>query len=48
MEVWLNLMGFIDILYKEMMTSLIAVSSRNTFPFNLLLQASVDFFIEAI
>ena len=31
MEITLNLMGFTDFYYKEMLTSLISFSSRNTF-----------------
>ena len=31
MEISLNLMGFEDVFYKEMLTSLISFSSRNTF-----------------
>ena len=40
MEISLNLMRFTDFFYKEMLTSLILFSSRNTFSLNLILQAS--------
>ena len=41
MKITLNLMGFTDFFYKNMFTSLISFSSRNTFSLNLLLKASV-------
>ena len=40
MEIPLNLMGFINFFYKEMLTSLILFSSRYAFSLNLLLKAS--------
>ena len=40
MEIFLNLIGFTDFFYKEMLTSLISFSSRYTFSLNLLLKAS--------
>ena len=36
----LNLMGFTDFLYNEMLTSLISYFSRNSFSVNLILKAS--------
>ena len=36
MEISLNIMGFTDFCYKEMLISLISFSSRNTFSLNLL------------
>ena len=36
MEISLNLVGFTDFFCKEMLTSLISFSSRNTFSLNLL------------
>ena len=41
MEISLNLMGFTDFFYKEILTNLISFSSRYTFSLNLLLKASV-------
>ena len=41
MEIFLNLMGATDFFYKEMLTSLISFSSKNTFSFNLLLKAAL-------
>ena len=41
MEISLNLMGFTDFFYKEMLTSISSFSSRYTFSLNLLLRASV-------
>ena len=41
MEISLNLIGFTDFFYKEMLTSLISFSSSYTFSHNLLLKASV-------
>ena len=39
MEISLNLMGFTDLFYKKMLTSLISFSSTNTFLLNLLLKS---------
>ena len=39
MEISSNLMGFTDFFYKEMLTSLVSFSSRNTFSLNLLLKS---------
>ena len=39
MEISLNLMRFEDVLYKEMLTSLISFPSRNTFSLNLLFKS---------
>ena len=41
MEISLNLMGFADFFYKEILTNLISFSSRYTFSLNPLLKASV-------
>ena len=41
MEISLNLVGFTDFFYKEMLTSLISLSSRNIFWINMLLKTSV-------
>ena len=41
MEISLNLMGFTDFFYKEMLTSSISFSWRNTFSLNLLAKASL-------
>ena len=38
-EIFLNIIGFTDFFYKEMLTSLISFSSRNTFSLNLLLKS---------
>ena len=40
MEISLNLMGFTDFFYKEMLNNLISFSSSHTFSFNVLLKAS--------
>ena len=40
-EIFLNLMGFTDFFYKEILTKLISFSSRYTFPLDLLLKAVV-------
>ena len=40
-EISLNLMGFTDFLYKEILISLISFSSRDAFSLNMLLKASV-------
>ena len=40
-EIFLNLMGFTDFFYKEILTKLISFSSRYTFPLDLLLKAGV-------
>ena len=39
MEISLNLMGYTDFFNKELVTSLISFSSRNTFSLNLLLKS---------
>ena len=41
MEISLNLMGFTDFFYKEMLTSLILFYSKYTFSLNLLLKTIV-------
>ena len=41
MEISLNLLGFTDLFYKEILTNFISFSSMYTFSFNLLLKASV-------
>ena len=38
-EISLNLMGFTYFFYRQMLTSLISFSSRNTFSFNLLFKS---------
>ena len=40
-EISLDLMGFTDFFYKEILTNLISLSPRYTFSLNLLLKASV-------